>query len=278
MRDTPVAAVNDKPQHIGEFFDEQGYYLAKSVFSPDSVRALERDFDRIVQQLEASGEDIDARWESEYTDELDGGASRIIHTHNVQRYSAAWLAALQDPRFLDIAEGLLGPDIILHHSKLFQKPPREGAPFPVHQDWSYFPTRHDSMIAAIIFLSDADAESGGLCVFPGSHKLGRMDNSAGRSVGDSESASLNSSAELAAKYPLEGGLAINAKPGDVVFFSYLTLHGSTPDRSDKNRKTVLVQLYGGNDHVIEDGGDNHVNERLVLRGWNHQMQRGEAGS
>ena len=273
-----MAAVSDKPQPIGEFFGEQGYFLAKGVFSPESVRSLERDFDRIVQQLEASGEDIDARWEGEYTDELDGGVSRIIHTHNVQRYSATWLAALQDPRFLDIAECLLGPDIVLHHSKLFQKPPLEGAPFPVHQDWSYFPTRHDSMIAAIIFLSDAAAESGGLCVFPGSHKLGCMDNSAGRAIGDAESSSLNSSAELAAKYPLEDGLAINAKPGDVVFFSYLTLHGSTPNRSNKNRKTVLVQMYGGQDDVLEDGGDNHVNEKLVLRGWNYQMHRESAGT
>ncbi len=272
-----VQAVNDKQQDVGEFFAEQGYYLSKGVFSPESLRAMQSDFDRIVQQLEASGEDINARWEGEYTDELDGGTSRIIHTHNVQRYSAVWLAALQDPQFLDVAECILGPDIVLHHTKLFQKPPKEGAPFPVHQDWSYFPTRDDSMIAAIIFLSDADAESGGLSVFPGSHKLGRLDNSSGRTIGDSETSTLTSSADLASKYPLEDALTVNAEPGDVVFFSYLTLHGSTPNRSDRNRKTVLVQLYSGHDEVLDEGGDNHVNERLVLRGWNHEMQREAAG-
>lgn len=269
-----MAAVPNESQPIGEFFNEQGYYLAKGVFSAETIRTLEDEFDRIVQQLEASGENINARWESEYTDELDGGASRIIHTHNVQRYSATWLAALQDPRFLDIVECLVGQDIVLHHTKLFQKPPHEGAPFPVHQDWSYFPTRDDSMIAAIIFLSDADEESGGLCVFPGSNKLGRLENSAGQTAGDM----LSSSAELASKYPLEDALAITAQPGDVVFFSYLTLHGSTPNRSEKNRKTVLVQMYGGHDRVLENAGVNHVNEKLMLRGWNHQMQRAEAGS
>ena len=273
-----MATIPNATQTASEFFAEQGYYLAKGVFGPDSLRGMELDFDRIVRQLQASGEDIDARWEGEYTDALDGGASRIIHTHNVQRYSATWLAALQNPGFLDIVEQLIGPDIVLHHSKLFQKPPREGAPFPVHQDWSYFPTRRDSMIAAIIFLSDANAESGGLCVFPGSHRLGRLDNSAGRTIQDAEGASLSSSAELAARYPLEAGLAVSAEPGDVVFFSYLTLHGSTPNRSEQNRKTVLVQMYAGHDQVLEDGGDSHVNERLVLRGWNHEMQRVEAGS
>ena len=35
-------------------------------------------------------------------------------------------------------ERLFGDDVILHHSKLFQKPAEQGAPFPMHQDWAYF--------------------------------------------------------------------------------------------------------------------------------------------
>ncbi len=244
-------------------FEEDGYYLARGVYSEESLSAMEDDFDRMVQQLEDSGESINARWEGAQTDELDGGASRIIHTHNVQRYSAHWLDALREPALLDVAEQILGPDIVLHHTKLFLKPPEEGAPFPMHQDWTYFPTRADSMIAGIVFLSDADAESGGLCVYPGSHKLGRIDNSSGRV-----------DSEILTQYPLEGAEAINAKRGDVFFFSYLTLHGSTPNRSDRDRKTVLVQLLSGTDCVL--GETSHVDEGLTLRGWNHHMTRERA--
>ncbi len=60
-----------------------------------------------------------------------------------------------NPKFLDIAEQILGPDIILHHTKLFQKPQGKGAPFPMHQDWQYFPTVKDTMIAGIIHVSEA---------------------------------------------------------------------------------------------------------------------------
>ncbi|MEM8685529.1 MAG: phytanoyl-CoA dioxygenase family protein, partial [Pseudomonadota bacterium] len=187
-----MAIAADRTTDIESFFDENGYYHAHNVYREESLRRMEEDFDRIVEQLEQSGERINARWDSEHTDKLDGGASRIIHTHNVQRYSACWLKALTQTRFLDVAEQILGPDIILHHSKLFQKPPKEGAPFPMHQDWSYFPTRYDSMIAGIIFLSDADPESGGLRVYPGSHKLGRQENSSGRT-----------SSDLLTEYPLE---------------------------------------------------------------------------
>ncbi len=255
----------DSATSIGSFFEENGCYLAQGIFTEENLRSMEDDFDRIVEQLGESGEDVNARWDSKTLDELDGGSSRIIHTHNVQRYSASWLQALQHRGFLDVVEQIIGPDIILHHSKLFLKPPREGAPFPMHQDWWYFPTQKDTMIAAIIFLTDADEETGGLRVYPGSHRLGRQENSSGLEP-----------SKLLEQYPLDSAHPVNAKRGDVLFFSYFTLHGSTPNRSDHHRKTVLVQMHSGDDFVLPNEQVNHVNESLVLRGWNHHMSRDRA--
>ena len=73
---------------IAEFFNENGYYLAQGVYSEASLQDMETEFDRIVNTLEHGGEDINARWDSPNTDQLDGGTSRVIHTHNVHRYSA----------------------------------------------------------------------------------------------------------------------------------------------------------------------------------------------
>jgi len=39
------------------------------------------------------------------------------------------------------------------------------------QDWTYFPTTQDSMIAGSIHVSDADDRRGCLRVYPGSHRL-----------------------------------------------------------------------------------------------------------
>ena len=247
------------------FFAENGYYHARGVYPEDSLVGMEAEFDRIVQQLQFGNEDINARWQSENTDKLDGGKSLVIHSHNVHRYSACWLNALMHREFLDVAEHLIGPDIVLHHNKLFQKPPRQGAPFPMHQDWWYFPTQLDSMIAAVIFLGDADDECGGFRLYPGSHKLGRQENSAGLKP-----------SEALRDYPIEGATPISAKRGDVLFFSYFTLHGSMPNRSERIRKTVLVQLYSGKDYVLPNDEVNHVDEQLVLRGWNYHMSRKQA--
>lgn len=257
----------DNAASIRDTFQEQGFYLAKGVFSPEEVDALEAEFDFIAQRLVADGESANARWNSDATDQIDAGSSVIYHTHNVHRYSAAWLGALTHKSFLDTAESILGPNIILHHNKLFLKPPENGSPFPMHQDWWYFPTEQDTMIAGVVFLGDTDDDMGGFRVYPGSHKLRRQENSSG----------LRQSA-LLEKYPIQNATPVPAQKGDVLFFSYFTLHGSMPNRSDKIRKTVLIQLYSGEDIVELQPEVNHHDEMLTLRGRNYRMNRARAGS
>jgi ectoine hydroxylase-related dioxygenase (phytanoyl-CoA dioxygenase family) len=245
---------------IGRKFAEDGFYLAKGVFNATEVAELERDFDRIVDQLVASGENNNATWSGPEMERLEAQKLIVLHTHNVQRYSAAWMRAMMHPKFLAVTADIIGPDIILHHSKLFQKPSEKGAPFPMHQDWDYFPTVKDSMIAGVIHVSRADDEMGCLRVYPGSHKLGRVDQSGGQFEN-----------EILRDYPLENATPVEAEPGDVVFFHYFTIHGSMPNRSSEIRKTVLVQVHSGEDRV-EDMVQ-HPNEMLVLSGWNHHATR-----
>lgn len=243
---------------LGSFFQEHGYAVARGVFLDEQLAELQRDFDRIVHQLIASGENIEARWTGP---EMEAHQqTSVLHTHNVQQYSAVWLQALLSDRFLDAAEAILGPDIVLHHTKLFQKPAEKGAPFPMHQDWSYFPTLKDTMMAAVIHVSAATEEMGCLRVYPGSHKLGRIKDSHGQSEH-----------EMLQRYPIQDATPLEAEPGDVVFFHYLTIHGSMPNRSDHVRKTVLVQMHAGDDDV--EPGNMHPNGRLALRGWNHHATR-----
>ncbi len=249
---------------IAEFFNEHGYYHAKSVFDAATMAALEEDFDHIVRQLSESGEDVDATWDSTEVQKLARADDVILHTHNVQKYSRRWLNAFLSEDFLSPLRGIIGNDIILHHSKLFQKPAENGSPFPMHQDWPNFPTVNDTMMAGIIHVSPATDEMGCLRVYPGSHKLGRIEGADGRSQND-----------VLDQYPIENATVLEAEPGDVVFFHYFTLHGSMPNRSDRTRKTVLVQVYDGRDHV--EPGNPHPDERMVLSGWNHAISRNAAG-
>lgn len=46
----------------------------------------------------------------------------------------------------------------------------------LHQDYHYFPYEKDSMVAAFLHLDAADPQNGGLFVYPGSHKLGPLED------------------------------------------------------------------------------------------------------
>ena len=48
-------------QTIKDFFAENGYYVARGVFNPAEVTELEKDFDRIVRQLQGGKEEFNAR-------------------------------------------------------------------------------------------------------------------------------------------------------------------------------------------------------------------------
>lgn len=241
-------------------FAEQGFFVARGLFA-DRIAALEASFDRIVAQLAASGEEINARWAGEESDRLNGPGRVVLHTHNVHLYDAAWATLWWEPRFTDLGAAFLGPDLVLHHTKLFQKPAGRGAAFPMHQDWDYFPISGDRCLAAIVHVTAADEATGCLRIVPGSHRAGRLDDSRGQGA----------VSELQRRYPLESSVAVPCAAGDVVFFHCLTVHGSGVNSDpERVRKTVLAQVY---DATAQPEADRHYNARFMLRGRNPHMTR-----
>ena len=244
-----------------KFFYNNGYFLAKNLFKEPSISVLEKEFDKIISQLNQSGENINARWGGDVSKETDVKNSKVLHTHNVQSFSSIMLDMVQDKNLLNLVETFIGPDIVLHHTKLFLKPPKVGSTFPLHQDWSYFPTQNNTMIAAMIHISDSTEKMGCLRLVPGSNKLGKIKNSDGHTFVK----------KIHNKYALESVTPIEAKRGDVLFFHSFTIHGSMPNKSERPRKTILIQLFSGRDKVVR--GVNHTNVQLVLKGWNYNATR-----
>ena len=133
-------------------------------------------------------------------------------------HSSIFTNLLMHPKLLDAVEDIMETEnIILHHTKAHLKPPEKGAPFPMHQDYHYFPYEKDSMLAVFVHLDDTTPENGGLAVYPGSHKLGPLEDKSDKPgfhyvVQD--------------KFSIEEAVPVHAKKGDVVIFSYLLVHGS----------------------------------------------------
>jgi phytanoyl-CoA hydroxylase len=214
-----------------DFYKENGYLLVEGVFTKEEAAAYREESHALAERLSLH-KNMDATWASARQAVAGAEQTVILHCHNVQFYSAAFSRLMTDPRLTDAAADIIGsPNVQLHHNKMFIKPPEKGSPFPMHQDHPYFPHDRDTMIAAIIHFDDAPIEKGCVRVVPGSYKLGGLEHT--------QDGGWHLPFE---QYPVESAVPCEAKAGDVLFFSYLTIHGSGINVSNEARTTLLVQM------------------------------------
>jgi ectoine hydroxylase-related dioxygenase (phytanoyl-CoA dioxygenase family) len=231
------------------FYNNNGYILVKGLLTKPEAAMLRAECHGLTERL-STGHDTDATWVGARA--MVAEKTLIHHCHNVQFYSGPLAALLTDARFTEVAAALIGPNIQLHHNKMFIKPPEKGSPFPMHQDYPYFPHAKNTMTAAIFHFDDAPLEKGCLRVVAGSHKLGPLPH--------------EGSFHLPLdKYPLEDATILEATAGDVLFFNYLTIHGSGVNTSSEARTTLLVQFRDPEDKPLDEQHKSR-GQGMILRG------------
>ena len=206
-------------------FDDDGFLLVKGLFTKDEAGSYRNKLHSLFDRIDSKSED--ATWGS-----AGVKGTRLQHCHDVQFYDGAFTQLLTDERLTGATASLIkSPNVQLHHTKAFIKPPEKGSPFPLHQDAPFFPHERQSMIAAIIHFDDAYEKKGCVRVMPGSHKNGMLPhNNQGGFHLDKEA------------YPIDKAVPKEAEAGDVLFISYLVVHGSGVNESNEPRTTLLVQM------------------------------------
>ena len=223
-----------------QFYRDNGYLHLKGVFSPKEAAYLCDEAHALARRLVESHVEgaVMQGWGS--AAKVTDLPRELLHCHNAQYQSAAFTRLIVDPRLTDPMADLIGPNVQLHHTKMFIKPPERGTPFPMHQDWPYFPHENHTMLAAIIHFDDAPEEKGCVRVVPGSHKLGMIEHNP------------EGGWHLPVdQYPVSSAVALPAKAGDVLIFSYLTIHGSGVNVSHEPRTTILVQMRDPLDRPVQ---------------------------
>ena len=222
------------PQQL-EHYREHGYVLASGLFAPNVMAQARAESHALAARI-STYKKIEATWDVVRRDDAMAAPKSVLHCHDVQFHSASLLGLMLDDAFTAAAASIIGPNVQLHHSKMFIKPPEVGAPFPLHQDAPYFPHQQDSVMAAIIHLDDAPVERGCVCVVPGSHRQGIVAHHGPKEYWVDEE-----------DVPFDRAIPLPAKAGDVLFFSYLLLHGSGVNASSEARTTLLVQMRDPSD-------------------------------
>jgi ectoine hydroxylase-related dioxygenase (phytanoyl-CoA dioxygenase family) len=217
-----------------EFFKENGYLHVPEVFSAEETDELAGDLDHLIQEwsFEAAWT---GPWREAYLEPELVGTVKLSALHDLQLYSAAWARAIVHPRVADALITLLGPDVEFHHTTMHVKPPERGAPFPMHQDFPFYPHADDRYVDVLLHLDDTSHENGEIRFLAGSHKGGPLEHIVQDAGGQPCHPYLPTDV-----YQLEDTVAVPARRGDVICFSINTVHGSYMNRTDRPRRLVRM--------------------------------------
>ena len=215
-----------------------GYVLVRSVFDPDEVEEMRGAIDRILETVGGDRHDRPPWAGVDQSLQLKG-------FHDLTYHDGVFTRMVAHPRLVDVLTRADRPERQLHHTKMLVKPPEQGAPFPMHQDYPYFPHERHSVLAASVHLDDTDEENGCLHVIPGSHALGPLEAQGESKIVD---------------YPLESGKAVPGAAGRRALLQLPHDPRLGREPSTRTRRNVLFQYRDPADPPVlnEDGVEEHV--------------------
>jgi Phytanoyl-CoA dioxygenase (PhyH) len=153
---------------------------------------------------------------------------------NLHLYFPWMLGLASHPALLDMAEALLGPDLLIAGSVLLNKPPHDPAFASWHQDNTYA----TFFLSAWIALTGSNEENGCMRVVPGTQVHGRMPHVVSTDVHNM----LARAPQLVAKVDERAALSVVLKAGQYSLHHPAIIHGSGPNRSAMARTGFVVRF------------------------------------
>jgi ectoine hydroxylase-related dioxygenase (phytanoyl-CoA dioxygenase family) len=223
-----------------EVFGEQGYHVACEIFDADEIARLREGYDYILElaartdlsedSLTGKGREVHIHLQ---TPEPMLGPEAVRYLRKVQWPSLihpAFEEIRNSAKFPALLEPLIGTSLKQYINQINFKIPGGDISFPWHQDirpTPAFRAQVNNYVQTIIVVDEATVDNGCLHVIPGSHKLGNL------KVKRYAKGQIEDQVDVSTAVPCE------AMPGDVVMFTSYTVHGSTPNTTDKPRRSYI---------------------------------------
>lgn len=198
------------------FYNENGYFILENVLSSAECDAL----------IKASELLEDAK---------NGTYKPTMMPHRTQ---PIYLDAMKKPLLVEAIRTLVGgtPEG-LQTQYFFCKPGADG--FPCHQDNNFVQSGDDEFASAWIALTDTYMEKGGLIVYPGTHKEGKLpvrDREGGALQGQDPNAHAKETV-VPEKYK---PISTRVPKGATAFIHGQLAHGSHPNKTHEWRHVLLI--------------------------------------
>jgi non-haem Fe2+, alpha-ketoglutarate-dependent halogenase len=145
---------------------------------------------------------------------------------------------IRHPRILDVVEDVIGPDIVVHATTIFQKRPYDATFVSWHQDGYYLGLDQPDFVSAWVALTDSNAENGCLRVVRESHQRGSFPH--GNSAASDRNL-LTSGLEIAVEVEESEATDVVLRPGEISLHHVNIVHGSNPNHSGAPRVGFAIR-------------------------------------
>ena len=228
-------------------FHAQGFLVVKGLVPQNDIDEMNNHMDNLL----AGREQIEGSKMMKTFGIAPKKPEEWLRVHMLHRLSTIHERFMLHPRILDVLEAIIGPDVLALQTMLFFKQPGQSGQ-GYHQDSYYIPTFPDTLCGAWLALTHANKENGCLWftvgsqnepIYPDPSGIGAALTSNFSDLGTIENASAtdetaNGLLRIANKYPGKE-VAVEAEPGDVVFFAGHILHRSHTNHSDQPRRSFV---------------------------------------
>ncbi len=241
-------------------YQELGYFVREAVFDISEVTALQVAAGLAVeraQQLCKQGQAYvldDAKFVDvehmtvQFEHAKDSTDVRVIEPIN--DLVPAFDTLLDDERLLAPMRGLIGKrQLALWTAKLNLKPARCGSGFGWHQDSPYWihDCGHVDLLPNVMLAIDRfTAANGALQIVAGSHAQGRL-------PGCSDERQLAGFYTDPNAFDVDAAQTLEVAPGSCIFFSPHVVHGSGPNRTELERRAVIMTYQPGGYAALKSG-------------------------
>ena len=160
---------------------------------------------------------------------------RFVHPHRHRDTEVGQMSRklFFDKRIHEIVENLIGPSYAAQSMFHFKPPTARG--LALHQDNYFLQAHPNTCLTVWIAVDNANAETGGLIVVPGTHRSEVICHTATDST-----VSWTSKGVVLPPEFQHAPVQTDLKPGDTMFFHGSVVHGSNPNTSEHFRRSIVL--------------------------------------
>jgi len=228
--------VNDLKTHL----DRDGFVVVRRFLPADELVTLQQNVDRYIREVVPTLPVSDAFYEDRSRPETLKQLQRLARDAFFAAYS-------QNPRWVGLAETLLGEAAIADQPEWFNKPPGTNHITPPHQDNYYFCLTPPNVLTIWLALDRVDTENGCLRYVVGSHQQGFRVHMKSRILGFSQGIADYRPDDFTRER------AILLDPGDAVVHYGMTIHRADANLSATRHRRSFAIVFKGVSCRRDDG-------------------------